>query len=79
MREEVCTPGELKLTIRLEAGKGERGERRLQERTEPRDGNGGGGGRLKKQTPRRNSFMAFSEITFHRRHSDNYSVQRLGM
>lgn len=29
MREEVCTPGEFKLTIRLEAGKGERerGER----------------------------------------------------
>jgi hypothetical protein len=24
MREEVCTPGEFKLTIRLEAGKGER-------------------------------------------------------
>lgn len=59
--------------------KGRERERRLQERTQPRDGNWGGGRRLKKQILRRNSFMAFSKITFHRRHSDNYVVQRLGM
>lgn len=76
MREEVCTPGEFNLTIPLEAR--ER-ERLLQERTEPRNGNWGGGGRVKKQTLGRNSFMAFSKITFHRRDSDNYVVQRLGV
>lgn len=80
MREEVCAPGEFNLTIPLEAGERERErERLLQERTEPRNGNWGGGGRVKKQTLGRNSFMAFSEITFHRRDSNNYVVQRLGV
>lgn len=54
-------------------------ERLLQERTEPRNGNWGGGGRVKKQTLGKNSFMAFSKIMFHRRDSNNYVVQRLGV
>jgi hypothetical protein len=69
MREEVCTPGEFNLTIPF-GGRKER-ERQLQKRTEPRNRNWGGEGRVKKQILGRNSFMTFSKITLHHRDSNN--------